>query len=194
MPGSANPQAGNNKKVSVETVSGHRDTGGLIAAAMRFTHTWGERSEVNDYLRSSTSAPSASTPAPASFDAGNVISDGLFYNKDSMSESEIKAFIQDTGKDCKPGSGSTCLKDTKSSTQNLTTLRSGCKPIRMSGSQTPWTIVHKTAQACGLNPRVLLAMLQKEQSGLGTAQVSRDLGEGDGVRLPRRIGMRPCPR
>ena len=167
VPGSANLQAGSSRKITVKTVSGHRDIGGTDCPGNAFYAQMGTvRSEVDSYLKSSTSAPSTAAPAPTSFNAGNVISDKLFYNKDAMSESQIKAFIQDAGKDCKPGSGTTCLKDTKFSTQNLTTLRGGCKPIQMSGNQAPWTIIYKTAQACGINPQVLLVTLQKEQSGL----------------------------
>lgn len=76
-----------------------------------------------------------------------------------MSEAQIKTFIQTTGKDCKPGSGTTCLKDSKFSTQNLKSLRGGCKPLSMSGNQTPWAIIDKTAKACGLSPEVILVTL-----------------------------------
>lgn len=193
---------------NVPVVSGHRDIGGTDCPGNAFYAQMGTvRSEVTSYLASgsqssgssggstgssggssgssggsSSSSGSTSTGLSATFDASNVIPDALFYDSSTMTEAQIKTFIQDAGKNCKASSGKTCLKDKKFPTQNLTTLRGGCKAISMSGNQAPWTIIHKTAQACGLNPQVILVTLQKEQSALAQpksdAQWAKAMGSG----------------
>lgn len=167
------------KHVSVPVVSAHRDVGWTDCPGDAFYQQMGNiRTKAANYMAATTtpgvgggsepgsSTGSATSGLPASFNAANVIGDTLFYDSSAMTEAQIKSLIQSVGKDCKPGSGTTCLKDTVFPTKNLTTLRGGCKPLTMSGNQAPWTIVSKTAQACGINPQVLLTTLQKEQSGL----------------------------
>ena len=157
-------QSGN--YVSVPVVSAHRDVGWTDCPGNAFyARIPSIRTAVANYLKTSTVVTSPSTSS-SSFNAANVISDARFYNSSAMTEAQIKSFIETTGKDCKAGSDTTCLKDTKFPTQNLTTLRGGCQPLNMSGNQSPWTIIDKTAKACGLSPEVILVTLQKEQSGL----------------------------
>lgn len=180
------------KYVSVPVVSAHRDVGWTDCPGDAFyTRIPSIRSSVAAYMKANSGPGSVVTPGtpgfattglPEAFDAANIISDALFYNAGTMTEAQIKAAIEKQGSSCKPGSGTTCLKDTKFPTVNLTTLRGGCQPLNMSGSQAPWTIISKTAQACGLNPQVILTTLQKEQSGLtqpkSTATWAKAMGSG----------------
>lgn len=176
----------------VRVVSGHRDIGGTDCPGDAFYAQMGTvRSEVDTYLKAGVSTPVTPAPAPSKFSASNVISDALFYNKSTMSEAQIRTFIQDVGKNCKPGNGTTCLKDTKFPTQNLSTLRGGCAPLKMSGNQAPWTIIHKTAQACGLNPQVILVTLQKEQSGLEQPKSAATWAKAMGSGCPDNSGCDP---
>ncbi|WP_182141789.1 N-acetylmuramoyl-L-alanine amidase [Schaalia sp. JY-X169] len=174
------------KYVSVPVVSAHRDVGWTDCPGDAFyTRMPSVRTAVQKYLTESmivTPTPNPPTAPTTSFDAANVISDSRFYDSNAMSEAQIKNFIQTTGKDCKPGSGTTCLKDTVFPTQNLKTLRGGCAALSMSGNQSPWTIIDKTAKACGLSPEVILVTLQKEQSGLtqprSAASWAKAMGSG----------------
>ena len=201
VPGQKNLNAGNGKKISVPTVSAHRDVGSTdcpgnpLYAQMNTV-----RSEVQAHLdalgkttSSGSSSSTGSTTSPTTtFSAGNVVSDAVFFNSGAMTEAEIKTFIETQGSSCKPGPGTTCLKDTKFSTQNLTTLRGGCKPLNMSGDQSPWTIIKKTAEACDLNPQVILVTLQKEQSGLTQPKSAEVWAKAMGSGCPDGSGCDPA--
>ena len=187
------------KYVSVPVVSAHRDVGWTDCPGDAFyTRIPSIRSSVAAYMKANSGFGSVVTPGtpgsaatglPETFDAANIISDALFYNPGTMTEAQIKAAIEKQGSACKPGSGTTCLKDTKFPTVNLTTLRGGCQPLNMSGSQAPWTIISKTAQACGLNPQVILTTLQKEQSGLTQPQSAATWAKAMGSACP---DGKPC--
>lgn len=170
---------------TVPIISGHRDVGGTACPGQAFYDRLPEvRNKIESYIKAATKpTPTPNpTPQPSTFDPGNVITDAVFYNGAAMSEAQIKDFIQKQGANCKPGSGTTCLKDTKFATTNLTTDRGACKPLTLTGNQAPWTIISKTASACGLNPQVILATLQKESSGVTQpktqAQWAKAMGSG----------------
>ena len=172
------------KYVSVPVVSAHRDVGWTDCPGdALYARIPNIRTAVQNYLKQTTTVTPPATPG-SGFNAANVITDARFYNASAMSEAQIKTFIQTTGKDCKPGSGTTCLKDSKFSTQNLKSLRGGCKPLNMSGNQTPWAIIDKTAKACGLSPEVILVTLQKEQSGLTQAKSAATWAKAMGSGCP----------
>ncbi|MEQ1734871.1 MAG: cell wall-binding repeat-containing protein [Rhodoglobus sp.] len=95
------------------------------------------------------------------FDPGYIISDTQFYDRDAMSESDIQAFLNARGPaTCRPGY--TCLKD-----YTFTTFTKAANPMCAAytgaASETVARIIWKVSQACGISPRVLLVMLQKEQ-------------------------------
>lgn len=192
LPGEANLRNGSGKLISVPTVSAHRDVGWTDCPGDAFYKQMNTvRSEVTTYLNQA-SLSSGTTAPTDKFDAGNVITDAQFYNPNAMTEAQIKTFIETQGKNCKAGSGTTCLKDTKFPTQNLKTLRGGCAPLNMSGTQAPWTIIHKTAQACGLNPQVILATLQKEQSGISQPKSAAVWAKAMGSGCPDGSGCDPA--
>lgn len=118
----------------------------------------------------------------AGFRRENIISDQSFYNSTTMSEIAIRQFIQRENGSCRSTSNAQCIKDAVFPTQNLTTLRGACKPLNLKGNQPAWTIISRTAVACGLNPQVILATIQKESSGiyqpLTAAQWSKAMGSG----------------
>jgi putative cell wall-binding protein len=77
----------------------------------------------------------------ADFDPGYIISDEQFYDYGSMSASEIQSFLASKVPTCQP-ERSTGPDD----------------PIELAS-----TIIYKVAQACRINPKVLIVTLQKEQ-------------------------------
>ncbi|MSS85416.1 hypothetical protein FYJ24_11810, partial [Actinomycetaceae bacterium WB03_NA08] len=167
----------------VPRVSGHRDIGGTACPGQAFYNQLPAlRTKIANYMKPSTPTPTPSPSATPGWNAGNIISDAVFYNAGAMTEAQIKTFIEKEGASCKSGSGKNCLKDKKFPSANLKTLRGACKPLNLSGNQAPWTIIAKTASACGLNPQVILSTIQKESSAitqpLTDDQWTRAMGSG----------------
>src|SRR5215217_7310385 len=113
--------------------------------------------------------PAVTAPATAAdnskFNAGYIISDAIFFDSSTMSAADVQAFLSEKGAKCVPNTdGTKCLKDY---TQTTTTRAadSSC-PGQYTGAanETAAQIITKVARACSINPRVLLVLLQKEQS------------------------------
>lgn len=109
------------------------------------------------------------------FNAGRIIDDGVFFNSSTMSASQIQAFMDskvpvcDTNhtKSSDPddsGPPYTCLKDYRQDTTNIAPESGLCAGYTGASNESSATIIYKVAQSCGINPKVLLVMLQKEQS------------------------------
>lgn len=118
------------------------------------------------------------------FQPGNIISDGIFFNGNDMDYPAIQNFLNSKVPVCdtwgtQPYAGTTraaysasrgypapfvCLKDyvqenlpTKPAEPGLCTgLGPGTKPAAL--------IIYEVSVSCGINPKVLLVLLQKEQS------------------------------
>lgn len=103
----------------------------------------------------------ASAVSLVGFDPGNIISDAVFYDSGSMSASQIQDFLKRKVPTCQ--SGYTCLKDFRASTTSRKADAYCTKPYQGASSESAATIIAKVAQACGISPKVLLVMLQKEQ-------------------------------
>lgn len=86
---------------------------------------------------------SASNATATSFNPGNIISDGIFINKTTMSLSDIANFINAKGVYCVDGEAP-CLKNF---TEN---------------GKSSAQIIYDASQSFSINPQVLLATLQKE--------------------------------
>ncbi|SJN13376.1 hypothetical protein FM113_17670 [Leucobacter sp. 7(1)] len=113
------------------------------------------------------------------FKAGYIISDSNFYNGNAMSAAQIQTFLNqrvprctlgDTGREMGKAWGNTtlawgCLKDAKWNTTSLTRPANAyCKAYQGTASESSASVIAKVAQACGISPKVLLVMLEKEQS------------------------------
>jgi hypothetical protein len=105
------------------------------------------------------------------FNPGYIISDAIFFNGNSIGATEIQSFLKSKGGTC--ASGSTCLSNYKQGTNSIAAT-ANCKRYTGSKSESAANIIAKVAVACGINPKVLLVMLQKEQ-GLVTATSPSDL-------------------
>jgi hypothetical protein len=111
-----------------------------------------------------SAAPAAVAPVRAAdlsqFRPGNIISNEVFFNSSTMSEADISWFLQQRVPNCQ--SGYVCLKDFRQDTAT----RAGdayCATYPGGANESAARIIFKVAQACGINPQVLLATLQKEQ-------------------------------
>ncbi|MFE5409128.1 cell wall-binding repeat-containing protein [Microbacterium sp. NPDC056569] len=94
------------------------------------------------------------------FQPGNIVSDAVFFYKDSMSEAQIQAFLEQRVPRCE--AGYTCLKDWYD-VSRTTTADAMCGAYAGGVRERASRIIYKVAQACGINPQVILVTLQKEQ-------------------------------
>ncbi|GAB3119326.1 hypothetical protein [Glaciibacter psychrotolerans] len=100
---------------------------------------------------------------PADFDPGLIISDYDFYNPYAMTQADIQAFLR--GQNCRPKDGSLCLTDYRQTTTTQPAQGDGhCAAYRGARHESASRIIAKVAAACTISPRVLLVLLQKEQS------------------------------
>lgn len=101
------------------------------------------------------------------FDPGNLISDAVFTNKNTMTEAQIQSFFESKVSRCLGGTDEdgrpiVCLKDFKISSVNRP-ADSYCQGYTGAANETAARIIYRVAQSCGINPQVLIVMLQKEQ-------------------------------
>ncbi len=116
-----------------------------------------------------SAAPASAAPAPSAvmqapvvgFQPGNIIADSVFFAKDAMSAAGIQSFLEAQVPLCQ--AGYTCLKDFRMPTTSRAADAMCTAPYVGRSSETAAQIVFNVAQACGINPQVLLVTLQKEQ-------------------------------
>ena len=102
-------------------------------------------------------------PPAREFDPGYIVSDDSFYDSSAMGEQEIQAFLE--GVECRPRDRVPCLADFAQSTTTQPAAGPGhCAEYRGGIRERASRIIAKTAAACGVSPRTLLVLLQKEQS------------------------------
>ncbi|HMS23227.1 MAG TPA: hypothetical protein PKB09_00265 [Candidatus Saccharibacteria bacterium] len=127
----------------------------------------------------------ASALSGSQFNRGNIISDSLFYRESSMSVSSIQSFLNrkvpvcDTNGSEMHSTGVTraeygrskgvpppyrCLKSRLLSTQSKKASTGLCKALSAKTGQTAAKIIYSVSKACGIDSKVLLVMLQKEQA------------------------------
>lgn len=120
------------------------------------------------------------------FNAGRIIDDTMFYNSNSMDQALIQQFLNskllscDTNGEKPHSSGQTraqygtsrgapppyiCLKDYSQNIPGVTNSGSDlCKGSISGGWKLASQIIYDVANACGVSPKVLIVLLQKEQS------------------------------
>lgn len=132
---------------------------GLLIIAM-------QPSENSGANRPGPSEPEPQAPALnlEGFDPSYLISDEVFFDASTMSLEDIDQFINKWNEGCREGrDGAPCLADFKEDTP--TWHADDFCPADFVGERddTAASIIYKTAQACQVNPQVLLTTLQKEQ-------------------------------
>ncbi|WP_435743796.1 LGFP repeat-containing protein [Microbacterium sp. PMB16] len=103
----------------------------------------------------------------AGFNAGNLISDVVFTNKSTMTEAQIQSFFNSKVARClggrdEDGKAIVCLKDFKI-TSVTRPADAYCSGYKGAANESAARIIYRVAQACNINPQVLIVMLQKEQ-------------------------------
>lgn len=110
-----------------------------------------------------TGVTSAAAADKNDFNPGLIISDPVFYDSGAMSSAEIRAFIVNKGASCVAGEAA-CLKDYKENTGTWAAEAGLCSTYQGARGEDAATIIYKVATACGISPKVLLVLLEKEQS------------------------------
>lgn len=105
-----------------------------------------------------------STPAAAAdarqFKPGNIVSDANFYGSSSMDAGSVQAFLNDKGSRCTTN----CLKNFAMSTVAKSSEPGLCTGYQGGMWQSAAQIIDGVARSCGISQKVLLVLLEKEQS------------------------------
>lgn len=112
----------------------------------------------------------ASALSGSQFQAGHIIDDGIFFNQASMNTAAIQNFLNAKVPVCQtnhpPANGYNppfiCLKDYHQDTPARDPSPGLCNGFG-AGNKSAAQIIFEVAQSCGVNPQVLIVMLQKEQ-------------------------------
>ncbi len=125
-------------------------------------------------------AREANALSGSEFQPGNIIVDDLFYDSDAMSEAEIQAFLEARIGPC---TNANCLDIYRQDTVSKDPVAGLCAAYEGAPGELASTIIFKVQRACGISAKVLLVILQKEQSlvthtGPSDARLSRAMGYG----------------
>jgi uncharacterized protein with LGFP repeats len=144
----------------------------LIALGLAFVFTAGSSPQQPDLTESADLRL---------FDPGNIIDDDIFYNAGAMDAAAVQAFLATKGSEC---TSSLCLKNLRQDTWTRAADQY-CASYPGRSGETAAQIIAKVSRACGVNPQVLLVLLQKEQGLVRTS----DATEG---KLRKAVGY-GCP-
>lgn len=106
----------------------------------------------------------------ADFDAGDIISDAVFFDGAAIGPLAVQAFLEARVPEC-AGVDVPCLRDYREDTGDVE-ADDECAAYRGSEQQTAAEIIAAVGVACDVNQGVLLALLQKEQSLVADAEPS----------------------
>ncbi|HEY8317299.1 MAG TPA: hypothetical protein VIG76_00555 [Amnibacterium sp.] len=114
-----------------------------------------------------SSASASTSPATMlkSFDAGDIISDQVMFNPNTMTQAQVQSFLNSMVPSCQNvqyATGLPCLKDYTQTTWSRP-ADPMCGPYTGAKNETAAAIIVKVGKACNVNPQVLLVLLQKEQ-------------------------------
>ncbi|MDK8171622.1 hypothetical protein QP735_03685 [Curtobacterium citreum] len=102
----------------------------------------------------------ASALSGSQFDPGNIIPDSEFYNGGGMNETQVQTFLNAQIGTC---SSSSCLNVGRYSL-NSHGADAMCNAVTGGSSLTAAQIITRVGAACGINPKVIIVTLQKEQA------------------------------
>ncbi|MEL0261604.1 MAG: hypothetical protein VXA38_05735, partial [Aquiluna sp.] len=126
----------------------------------------------------SLSQPAQAAPPGSAFDPGLIISDSVFFDFGSMTLDQIQAFLDSRVENCRAEDPAIdCLKnirvDIPETPATEPTEIGPCSAIQAKPQASAAEIIYLVANACGINPKVIITTLQKEQ-GLVTSTKPTD--------------------
>lgn len=118
--------------------------------------------------------PAAAAPPGSAFDPGHIISDSVFYDGRSMTASDIQKFLDARVTNCRATDPAIpCLKSFSGEIVEKPAVAGRCAALPGKPSASAAEMIAEIARACGINPKVLIVTLQKEQ-GLVTSTKPTD--------------------
>lgn len=107
-------------------------------------------------------------PPGSAFDPGLIISDSVFYDFGSMTVDQIQSFLDSRVTNCRATDPSIdCLKNIRVDIPETPATGPNdvgpCSAISAKAQATAAEVIHAIANSCGINPKVLIVTLQKEQ-------------------------------
>jgi hypothetical protein len=108
-----------------------------------------------------TSEEPAAAADASQFDAGNIISDALFFDGTAMSASEVQSTLAGKVSACR--SGYTCLKDYRQTTTTRAAVAGRCDVYSGAANELASAIIAKVGAACGVSQKAIIVLLEKEQ-------------------------------
>ena len=103
----------------------------------------------------------AAAPSGSEFDPGNIISDQNFFNGGAMNAAEVQSFLNGQYAGC--AAGYTCLRDYAQAVPSMASS-AYCAAVAGSARMSAAQIIAAVGVACNISPKVMLVLLQKEQS------------------------------
>jgi hypothetical protein len=140
--------------------------------------------------------PVSSSPAQAAngvdFLPGKIITDQNMHDTTTMTSGQIQSFLQSQEPSCQ--FGYSCLKDYRVDTVSRAT-DGQCAAFTGEASEAASSIIWRVGLACGINPQVLLVLLEKEQSLVSsTAPGTARYTSATGYNCPDSTGCSTDPR
>jgi len=121
------------------------------------------------------------SPAPAvvgsSFNPGNIISDQIFYKSSAMNSAQVQAFLASKYNGC--AAGYVCVRDYHVDSANRA-ADGLCGGYNGLPQESAADIITKVSVSCGINPQVMLVLLQKESSLITTKTPNYQTSAGAG--------------
>jgi len=132
-----------------------------------------------------SNSSNASALSGSEFQSGRIIDDVVFFNPNAMNAGDIQAFLNSKVPSCdtngtQPHSSGqsraaygtsqgnpppyTCLKNYVENVATGRTPDAYCGGTVFAGTKTAAQIINDVSQACGVSPKALIVLLQKEQS------------------------------
>lgn len=141
-------------------------------------------------LTATPAAPAAAANA-ADWDAGYIIDDSIFYDSSSMDANAVQSFLNAQVPKC-AAAAYTCLNGYGVPTETRAADRYCTSSYQGAAYQTAAQIIDGVARACGLNQRVLITLLQKEQGLVTSPAPSRyAFAAATGMSCPDTAGCDP---
>lgn len=115
-------------------------------------------------LMATLPASPASAADGSDFDPGNIITDEVFFDRTALTAAQVQAFLKLKVPSCRAKAGDPdCLKNYRMTTPTRA-KDAYCSKYTGATNERASKILAKVAKACGVSAKVLLVLLQKEQS------------------------------
>ncbi len=100
----------------------------------------------------------------AEFQPGYIISDQEFFDTQSLSEAGIQSFLNEVP--CTPQDNSPCLAEYETVLPHFAPAKGigHCNGVQGEIQASAAVIIERISTACGISPKVMLVLMQKEQS------------------------------